>query len=166
MGKCVFCEIAAANPPGVTKDDVFYSTEDVLGFMDIQPLVSSKAHVLVIPRRHFARVTDTPPDIMSAVGAALPKIANALCESTQSTDFNIVQNNGPSAGQVVYHVHFHVIARNAKDIESQKTSKAAEKVRGMFTLKDRNVAQMHAFGRGQRTDYEPSILVDRLRTKL
>lgn len=168
MSECVFCKIAAENPPNTARNDVFYSSEDVLAFMDIQPLVSSKAHVLVIPREHFPKLTDAPSQAIAALGAALPKITRAICEVTQSSDFNVVQNNGPSAGQVVHHVHFHVIARNPEDPDAQKTSLAAEEVRKVLSLRDRVTAQMQVFGRGQRTGQseEDISLAEKLRMKL
>mmetsp|Transcript_15449 Transcript_15449/g.24161 ORF Transcript_15449/g.24161 Transcript_15449/m.24161 type:complete len:150 (-) Transcript_15449:22-471(-) len=96
---CVFCKIIAGQIPSVK------IAEDALtlAFMDINPL--SKGHCLIVPKPHFEKVHELPNKLMEAVGRMIVKVSKAM----NVENYNILQNNGPEAGQVVPHVHFHII---------------------------------------------------------
>ncbi|KAI2055878.1 Adenosine 5'-monophosphoramidase [Ophidiomyces ophidiicola] len=82
-----------------------FESEKVLAFLDIQPL--SRGHALVIPKFHGAKLTDIPDQDLTELLPVAKKIAVAL----DASDFNILQNNGRIAHQVVDHVHFHMIPK-------------------------------------------------------
>lgn len=84
-----------------------YEDDHVLAFLDIQPI--SRGHTLVIPKRRADRLDAMEADDVAAIGRVLPKIARAVLEATGARDFNILQNNGPTAHQAVAYVHFHII---------------------------------------------------------
>ena len=84
-----------------------YEDEHVLAFLDIQPL--SRGHVLVIPKRRANRLDQLPDDDAAAIGRVLPRLARAVMRATGATDYNLLQNNGPSAHQAIDYVHFHLI---------------------------------------------------------
>jgi histidine triad (HIT) family protein len=86
-----------------------YEDEQVLAFLDIGPL--APGHTLVIPKEAKPFLHQLSDDSAAAIGRALPRIARAVMEVTGATDYNILQNNGAAAHQVVMHVHFHVIPR-------------------------------------------------------
>ena len=86
-----------------------FEDEHVLAFLDINPL--SEGHTLVIPKQAVATVDALDDDHAAALGRALPRICRAVMQATGTTDYNILQNNGAAAGQVVFHVHFHIIPR-------------------------------------------------------
>lgn len=86
-----------------------YSNDFVYAFLDINPL--SRGHTIVIPRNRYETLADLPDDVGAALGEALPGIARAVVRATGATAYNILQNNGREAGQVVPHVHFHIIPR-------------------------------------------------------
>lgn len=86
-----------------------YEDELVCAFLDINPL--SPGHTLVIPRKRSARVDEMPDEIAAAVGRVLPKICRAVMHATGAQAYNVLSNNGSSAGQVVPHVHFHIIPK-------------------------------------------------------
>ena len=88
-----------------------YEDDRVLAFLDLGPL--SRGHTLVIPKHKALTVAELPEADAAAIGAALPKIMRALLEATGATACNILQNNGSEAGQVVRHVHFHLIPKYA-----------------------------------------------------
>lgn len=89
-----------------------YENEHVLAFLDIQPL--SRGHTLVIPKQRKCALLHQLSDISATeLGRALPKISRAVMKATGAESYNILQNNGASAGQVVMHVHFHIIPRFA-----------------------------------------------------
>lgn len=79
----------------------------VLAFLDLNPVVTG--HTLVIPKRKALTVCDLPPEDAEAIGRALPRVAAAVQRAVGAVGCNILQNNGAAAGQVVRHVHFHVI---------------------------------------------------------
>ena len=63
----------------------------------------------------YAELYDMPPDVAAAVLRELPRLCKAVKEATGCEGVNVVQNNGGAAGQVVMHVHFHVIPRLTGD---------------------------------------------------
>ena len=86
-----------------------YEDEFVFAFLDIAPL--SKGHTLVIPKEAVAYLHELSEDSAKALGKALVKVSAAVLEATGSTAYNILQNNGAEAHQVVDHVHFHIIPK-------------------------------------------------------
>ena len=106
---CIFCKIVAGEIPS----EKVYEDGDVVAFVDINP--TSRGHTLVIPKDHYANLLTTPEDVLKKTVAVLPKIAKAAVEATGSQGFNVLQSNSPCAGQVVPHVHFHVVPRNPGD---------------------------------------------------
>jgi histidine triad (HIT) family protein len=92
---------------------VIYQSEAVLAFLDIGPL--AEGHVLVVPKDHYRLLVDMPSKVCAAIAAILPGLSRALLEVTEAEGFNLLQNNGAVAGQVVEHVHFHLIPRRSDD---------------------------------------------------
>lgn len=109
MDSCVFCKIVAGEIPAVR----IYEDEAVLAFLDIGPI--SDGHTLVIPKQHCAKVHECDPQILSSVAARLGKIAKAVVEAMDADGYNVLVNNGAAAGQVVEHLHFHIIPRKTGD---------------------------------------------------
>ena len=100
---CLFCKISA----GVIPADVVLESDSAIAFRDIDP--KAPTHVLVIPKKHFADVTDlmsNDPDLASELLALATKVAE---HEGLATGYRIVTNNGEDAGQSVAHVHFHVL---------------------------------------------------------
>ena len=96
---CIFCKIIEGSAPSIK----IAEDENCIAFMDIAPL--SQGHCLVVPKSHFRKLHELPPDMMDAIGRMLIKVTRAL----EIEDYNILQNNGSSAHQAVPHVHFHII---------------------------------------------------------
>ena len=106
---CVFCKIIAGRIPAIK----IYEDEVVLAFLDIGPL--SDGHTLVIPKAHFSRLDECPAEILAEVAGRLGKIAKAVVTAMGSDGYNVLCNNGRAAGQLVDHLHFHIISRNTGD---------------------------------------------------
>ncbi len=106
---CLFCKMVAGQIP-VTK---IYEDEVVLAFLDIGPI--SDGHTLVIPKQHFEKLHDCPPELLGRVGSRLGKIAGAVTAAMNSDGYNVLCNNGRAAGQLIEHLHFHIIPRNTGD---------------------------------------------------
>jgi histidine triad (HIT) family protein len=133
MDECVFCKMVAGEIP-VTR---IYEDEFVLAFLDIGPL--SDGHALVIPKRHCANVHECEPDVLAGVAGRLGRIAGAVAKAMNADGYNVLCNNGRAAGQVVDHVHFHIIPRRTGDAvftewrsykyEEGRIEEIAEKIR-------------------------------------
>ncbi len=109
MDGCVFCKMVA----GEIAAAKVYEDEVVLAFLDIGPI--SDGHTLVIPKQHCRQVHECDPGTLSAVAARLGKIAGAVMAAMEAEGYNVLVNNGRAAGQVVEHVHFHIIPRKTGD---------------------------------------------------
>jgi histidine triad (HIT) family protein len=90
-----------------------YEDDHVFAFLDIGPL--SEGHTLVIPKERKAQLHQLSDDSAAAVGRALPRICRAVMAATGATAYNILQNNGSEAHQVVMHVHFHIIPKSGAE---------------------------------------------------
>ncbi len=106
---CLFCKMVAGQVPIIK----IYEDEVVLAFLDIGPI--SDGHTLVIPKQHFEKLHDCPPELLGQVGSQLGKIAGAVAAAMNSDGYNVLCNNGKAAGQLVGHLHFHIIPRNNGD---------------------------------------------------
>jgi histidine triad (HIT) family protein len=88
-----------------------YEDSEVLAFLDVNPL--SAGHTLVIPKERAAFVHELSDESSAAIGRVLPRICRAVMHASGAEFYNILQNNGASAHQAVFHVHFHIIPRFA-----------------------------------------------------
>lgn len=109
MDGCIFCRMVAGEIP-VAK---VYEDEAVLAFLDIAPI--SDGHTLVIPKRHCSAIHKCAPEVLANVAARLGRIAKAVVAAMESDGYNVLSNNGAAAGQVVDHLHFHIIPRRTGD---------------------------------------------------
>ena len=105
MTDCIFCKIVAKDLPA----SIVYEDGKCLAFLDISP--ANKGHVLVIPRQHYATLLEVPDSTLSELAKVAKRVSAAVLKATRAKDFNFVQSNGPAAGQVVMHVHFHIFPR-------------------------------------------------------
>lgn len=101
----IFSRIVSGEVPAAK----VYEDEHTLAFMDINP--ASRGHTLVICKQEYPRLLDVPPDLVAAVGKTVQIVARAIVTTLQPDGFNVVQNDGAAAGQVVFHYHVHIIPR-------------------------------------------------------
>lgn len=106
---CIFCKIAAGQIPAVK----VYEDDDVLAFLDIGPI--SDGHTLVIPKQHCESLHECPAELLCQIAPRLGKITKAVRAAVNSDGYNLLCNNGRAAGQLVNHLHFHIIPRNTGD---------------------------------------------------
>lgn len=109
MSDCIFCQIIKGDLPCVK----VYEDDDVLAFLDIHPV--NLGHALVVPKAHYVNILDTPNDVLAKLMAAVIKIAPAILKAVGADSFNLGVNNGATAGQVIWHTHFHVMPRHEGD---------------------------------------------------
>ncbi|GAB7337415.1 hypothetical protein MBLNU457_g2757t1 [Dothideomycetes sp. NU457] len=98
---CIFCKIIKGEIPSMK----LWDSEKTFAFLDINPL--SYGHALVIPKIHGAKLTDIPDDSLLEILSVTKKLAKA----SGAENYNILQNNGRMAHQMVDHVHFHMIPK-------------------------------------------------------
>lgn len=101
---CIFCRIVGGELPG----DIVYEDERVIAFRDIHP--QAPVHLLIIPRRHIRSLADVEADDTDLLGHIL-QVAKTLAEQFDVSEagYRVVTNSGPEGGQVVFHLHFHLI---------------------------------------------------------
>jgi len=102
---CIFCQIVRGEAPA----SIAYEDEQALAFMDINPL--SRGHLLVIPRMHAPDLFALPDRVAGHLFVVARRMALALRESHRPDGISVVQSNGRAAGQVVFHLHIHLIPR-------------------------------------------------------
>lgn len=109
MQDCIFCKIIRGEIPS----HKIYEDESVLVFLDINPI--NPGHTLVIPKRHYENILDTPPDILCKLITTIQTVAPAVLVAVGTDSFHLDINNGATAGQVVFHTHFHIMPRFIDD---------------------------------------------------
>lgn len=84
-----------------------YEDDRVLVFKDLNP--AAPTHLLVVPRKHIARMADAVPEDLELLGH-IQIIAGKVAKDAGIKDFRFVTNNGRGAGQSVDHLHYHLLA--------------------------------------------------------
>lgn len=110
---CIFCKIVKGEIPSkkIYENDNFFSIPDANQVVD--------GHSLVISKRHFETTLDLPNSLGSELLDCIKKTAMKLLEEHRAEGFNVVNNNFKVAGQVVKHVHYHILPRKKGDSVKQ-----------------------------------------------
>jgi len=105
---CLFCNIIRK------KQDAYVIFEDDshIAIMDKYPI--QKGHSLVMPKIHREKIIDMSDEEVGKLFSMVPTIARGIMAATGADGFNIGQNNGRSANQIIPHVHVHIIPRYNK----------------------------------------------------
>ena len=106
---CIFCKIANGEIPSKT----LYEDEDFRVILDLGP--ATKGHALILPKEHAANIYEITDSQAAKVMVVAKKMAALITEKLQCDGFNLVQNNGETAGQTVNHFHLHLIPRYQND---------------------------------------------------
>lgn len=104
MSDCIFCKIVAGELPS----NKIMETDDILVFHDIAP--AAKVHALIIPKKHIAslqEVTEQDASLIAQVVLAAKQVAEKL--GVAESGYRLINNIGSDGGQVVHHIHFHVL---------------------------------------------------------
>jgi len=108
-GDCLFCQIVSGKIPA-TK---IYEDDKILAILDIHPV--NPGHTLIMPKKHFINLLDTDEETATAMILATKKIALAVINGLNLDAFNLELNNGRIAGQIIPHLHWHIVPRNPAD---------------------------------------------------
>ena len=102
---CIFCDIL----DGKREGHIVYEDEEHIAFLDKYPI--DDGHTLVIPKKHYERITDMDSKDVGKIFSLIPKIAKAVLLGAGADAFSLAQNNGKAAKQIIPHVHIHIIPR-------------------------------------------------------
>ncbi len=132
--ECVFCAIVARELPA----DIVAEDDYTVAFMDINPW--RPGHALVVPRRHAPDLLSIGDEDLAQVYAAAQRLAEQMCERLGCERVHLWNSCGEAAGQVVMHLHLHVIPGGADDpelpprpsspLEPAEIERAAQALRG------------------------------------
>lgn len=102
---CIFCKIANGDIPSAT----VYEDQAFRVILDLSP--ASKGHALILPKSHYKDICEADEAVASKLFPLAAKLGSVMKQELGASGFNVVQNNGTSAGQTVFHLHVHVIPR-------------------------------------------------------
>lgn len=129
---CIFCKIAKGEIPA----NIIYQDDDIVAFLDIKPI--NPGHILVVSKEHHLDLINAPDELLCAITQAAKKIGKKILETGLGEAITFTFNNGRAAGQVVDHVHMHIIPRlkgdgyelwHGKEYAEGEAEKVAEKLK-------------------------------------
>ena len=108
MSDCIFCKIVQREIPG----DIVYEDKELTAFKDIQPL--APVHIVIIPKMHLRSVNDITPEHEPLIGRLFGAIRRLAEEfGVNESGYRVVTNMGTDGGQIVGHLHFHLLGGQA-----------------------------------------------------
>lgn len=130
---CIFCKIANGEIPSKT----LYEDETFRVILDVGP--ATRGHALILPKNHFANLCELPEETAADAMKLARRMAALMTEKLSCDGLNLVQNNGETAGQTVFHFHMHLIPRYGDDGQKigwtpgQPTQEELEEIRKTIT---------------------------------
>ncbi len=134
-GDTIFSKIIRREIPA----QIVYEDEHTLAFLDIAPV--APGHTLVIPKKYFRNIFDVDEETLAAVMETVRKITPAVRDAVSAKGVQINSNHEAEAGQIVFHLHFHIIPRRDrsefefwphKKYEPGEAQATAEKIRALL----------------------------------
>jgi len=110
MNECIFCKISQEKPKA---GKLIYENANFFSIPDVNPSIDG--HSLIISKKHFKTVLDLPSSLGSELLDCIKKTSLELMGEHNASGFNILNNNFEAAGQLVDHLHFHIIPRRKGD---------------------------------------------------
>ena len=132
MEDTIFMKIIRREIPA----DIVYEDQDTLAFLDAKPVVPG--HTLVVPKKYAQNIFDIDDASLAATMRAARKIAPAVRDAVGARGVHINSNHGAAAGQIIFHIHFHIIPRHdrsefsfwpQKEYPANTAAGIAEKIR-------------------------------------
>ncbi len=105
MTGCLFCKIRDRSVPAM----IVYEDDKTLAFLDVMP--RSSGHALVVPKLHAATIVDLPESEIQPLFSAVKKVIALLTKAIAPDGVTIGINQGEASGQVVGHLHVHIMPR-------------------------------------------------------
>lgn len=130
---CIFCKIAK----GIIPAHKVYEDKNVFAFLDVNP--HAKGHTVVIPKKHGFSALDFNDNDLKKMAVAIKKTMEIIKEKLHPDGFNVGWNDGSAAGQVVPHLHIHIMPRYNGDgggsmhsVVKNSGNMTVEEVAGLF----------------------------------
>ncbi|KAH0586142.1 hypothetical protein J132_01422 [Termitomyces sp. J132] len=153
---CTFCRIINNELPAYK----IYEDDEIIVILDILPL--RRGHTLVIPKIHYARLSELPADYAAATGKVVSRIAQALTKALNNTALNVVCNQ--EYAQVVPHVHYHIIPAPTFGTSSESTKCSKKLSSNQPTMKEMH--HMEFKSRRELDEDDGEVLVKEIRARL
>ena len=106
---CLFCKIISGEIPC----QKVYENDYTLAFLDVSPI--NPGHTLVISKKHYKNFEEIPEEELNKLIQAVKEVGKAIKDGLGVFGYNISVNNDPIAGQIIPHIHFHIIPRKEGD---------------------------------------------------
>ena len=100
---CTFCKILNRQLPGY----LVYEDSNFAAFLDKYPI--TPGHTLVVTKEHFENYLETPEEVLSELAKVVKLVAIGVKEAVKADGIRILTNIGESAGQVIFHLHVHIV---------------------------------------------------------
>lgn len=133
--QCTFCAIVA----GEASARVIWQNESIIAFLPDVPAV--EGHVLVVPKQHIRDIWSLDKSLVSNLADATIHLADGIARAVKTRDMNIIQSNGISAGQSIFHLHVHIVPRRAGDrmpelwpVDADWSARALEQIEAQLSL--------------------------------
>lgn len=133
MDNCIFCKIGKGEIPA----HKVYEDSKVLAFLDVKP--HTKGHTVIIPKAHGVTIFDFKDSQLQELMTAVRKTMERIQKVLQPDGFNVGWNHNSAAGQVVPHLHIHIMPRYIGDnggsmhsIIKNPGSMSLEEIRRLF----------------------------------
>lgn len=108
-GDCLFCQIVAGDAPAIKVAE----SENVIAILDVNPV--NFGHTLIIPKKHSMNLLDADDETLKEMILFTKRVAPAILAGLGYDAFNLELNNGRIAGQIIPHLHWHIVPRTADD---------------------------------------------------
>jgi histidine triad (HIT) family protein len=133
---CTFCKILRNEKTA----SYVYEDDRTIAILDKRPV--NEGHTLVIPKKHYENLYEIPDEEVAYLFMIVKRVASAVKKASNADGISIFQNNGRAAGQVIFHVHVHIIPRHEgqrshrlrRDASRNELDKVAKKIRKHLTL--------------------------------
>lgn len=106
---CVFCKISL----GIIPSKKLYENDSFFVISDINPIADG--HILVISKKHYENILTMPVSLGMEFLEAIKNVSETMIKEHGADGFNVILNTAPAAGQIVFHVHAHIIPRKDGD---------------------------------------------------
>jgi histidine triad (HIT) family protein len=136
--KCIFCKIINKSIPNA----IIYEDEKFLAFLDKYPI--NYGHALLIPKDHFDTILEMPLNLVGEMYSLVPQIAKSIISTIDGNGFNVSQNNGRSANQIIPHVHVHIVPRfSLEKVKGQWPMRKIANIEELKILADKIIANIN-----------------------
>ena len=120
--QCVFCRIVRKE---LSASHV-YEDDRTIAFLDFRPI--NEGHTLVVPRKHYENIHEISDEDVAYLFKTVKRVASVVKKGLNADGISVFQNNGPAAGQVVFHIHVHIIPRFEAQKRRQRRNASIEEL--------------------------------------